>query len=85
MQLDSFVLSISGQAGRQVVNRTGLQGFYALTLRYATPSPVGGADDPPPDDTPDFVTALQEQLKLQPEKMRVPIFVIDHIERPSEN
>ncbi len=87
LQFDSFVLSISGQAGRQVVNRTGLQGFYALTLRYATPSPAGAGNPPPDDNTPDFVTALQEQLglKLQPEKMRVPIFVIDHIERPTEN
>ena len=33
--LDSFVISISGLTGRQVVNRTGLQGFYALTLHYA--------------------------------------------------
>lgn len=87
LQLDSFVLSISGQAGRQVVNRTGLQGFYALTLRYATRSPAGAGAPPPDDNLPDFVTALQEQLglKLQPEKMRVPIFVIDHIERPTEN
>ena len=30
--LDSLVFSISGVAGRQVMNKTGLQGFYALTL-----------------------------------------------------
>ena len=37
------------------------------------------------DDPPQFVTALQEQLglKLQPEKRKVAIFVIDHIERPT--
>jgi uncharacterized protein (TIGR03435 family) len=64
LQLDAFVLSISGPAGRQVVNRTGLQGFYALTLRYAERPPAGaGAGAPPPDDNiPDFFTALQEQL-----------------------
>jgi len=40
------------------------------------------------DDAPDIFTALQEQLdlKLQREqKKSTPVFVIDHIERPSEN
>lgn len=85
--LDSFVLSISGLAGRQVVNRTGLQGFYALMLHYAAPRPPGATDAPVDDNNPDFFTALQEQLglKLQPDKMRVPIFVVDHIERPTQN
>jgi uncharacterized protein (TIGR03435 family) len=40
------------------------------------------------DDAPDIFIALQEQLglKLQREqKKSTPVFVIDHIERPSEN
>jgi bla regulator protein BlaR1 len=39
------------------------------------------------DAAPQFVTALQEQLglKLVPEKTKVTIFVIDHIERPTPN
>jgi uncharacterized protein (TIGR03435 family) len=87
LQLDTFVRSVSGLAGRQVINRTGLEGFYALTLRYATSPEAGVGNYPPDDNIPDFFTALQEQLglKLQSEKMRVPIFVIDHIERPTEN
>ncbi|HKE85269.1 MAG TPA: TIGR03435 family protein [Vicinamibacterales bacterium] len=86
--LDSLVLSISGLAGRQVINRSGLQGFYALTLRFALPRGPGAATGAAADDNlPDFFTALQEQLglKLQPEKATIPIFVIDHIERPTEN
>jgi uncharacterized protein (TIGR03435 family) len=85
--LDSFVINISGAAGRQVVNRTGLQGFYALTLRWAVPRPPGATDAPVDDNYPDFFTALQEQLglKLQPEKMLMPILIVDHIERPTEN
>ena len=88
IQLDSLVFSISGLAGRQVMNRTGLQGFYALTLRFAMSRGPGAATDAAADDNlPDFFTALQEQLglKLQPEKATIPIFVIDHIERPTEN
>jgi uncharacterized protein (TIGR03435 family) len=86
--LDSFVVSISGTAGRHVINRTGLAGYYSLTLRYTLPRRPGAAPDAPADDNlPDFFTALQEQLglKLQSEKMRLPIFVVDHIERPTEN
>jgi len=36
---------------------------------------------------PDVFTSVQEQLglKLQRQKKMMPVFVIDHIERPSEN
>jgi uncharacterized protein (TIGR03435 family) len=86
--LDSLVLSISGLAGRQVLNRTALKGFYALTLRWAEPRRPGASPDAALDENlPDFFTALQEQLglKLQAEKARMPIFIVDHIERPTEN
>jgi uncharacterized protein (TIGR03435 family) len=82
--LDRLVLSMRGLAGGSVTNRTGLEGLYDLTLRFAPPrsaAAVGSA----PDDAPEFVTALQEQLglKLVPEKAKVKIFVVDHIERPT--
>ena len=86
--MDSLVLSFSGLAGRQVFNRTGLKGNYALTLKHSPPRTPGTSPDAPlPDDAPDFFTALQEQLglKLQAEKSLVPVFVIDRIERPTEN
>lgn len=86
--MDSLVLSFAGLAGRQVFNRTGLKGNYALTLTFSPPRPRGSSTDAPaPDDAPDFFTALQEQLglKLQPEKSLVPVFVIDRLERPTEN
>jgi bla regulator protein BlaR1 len=39
------------------------------------------------DDQPDIFSALQEQLglKLRPQKKMMPVFVVDHIERPTEN
>jgi len=84
--LDQLVRSFGGLAGGTVNNRTGLEGWYAVTLRYAPP---GLTADPSAttDDAPQFVTALQEQLglKLVPEKSRVKILVIDHIERPTPN
>jgi uncharacterized protein (TIGR03435 family) len=83
--LDSLAFSLGGLAGRLVNNRTGLLGFYALKLQFKEPGAAGAASVD--DDLPDFFTALQEQLglKLQPEKTIVPIFVVDHIERPTEN
>jgi uncharacterized protein (TIGR03435 family) len=85
MTMDQLVGSLGGLAGRLVNNRTGLKGAYALTLNFSEPRRPG--DSAPPDDVPEFFTALQEQLglKLQPEKTMVPVLVIDHIERPTEN
>lgn len=86
--MSRLVPSLSGLAGRQVFDRTGLQGNYSLMLKFSPariPGPTTSA--PSPDDAPEFFTALQEQLglKLQPEKALVPFFVIDRIERPTEN
>ena len=88
MRMDTLVVSLRGLAGREVINRTGLQGDYAFTLKFSTPGPRGASQDPPsPDDAPEIFTALQEQLglKLQPEKSLVTVFVIERLERPSEN
>jgi len=85
MMIEALLPFFSGMAGGLVINRTGLQGFYALRLTWAPQR--GPNQEPPPDDLPDFSTALQEQLglKLQPEKARLPVFIVDSIERPSEN
>jgi uncharacterized protein (TIGR03435 family) len=84
------------RAGRQVVDRTGLTGNFAFSLTYApeAPSPnarlLGAPDTPaaPPDpNRPALSTALQEQLGLRLEPARGPVefFVVDRIERPTED
>ena len=86
--MELFVRSLAGLAGGLVNNRTGLEGAYALELRFSRPRPGGAPlETVPGDDAPEFSTALKEQLglKLQPEKTMLPVFVIDYIERPSEN
>ena len=87
IQLDQLVRSLGGLAGGLVNNRTGLDGYYSVSLHYALPSLNADPSAPPPpgDDAPQFVTALQEQLglKLVPEKTKVKILVVDHIERPT--
>jgi uncharacterized protein (TIGR03435 family) len=75
---------LSQIVGRVVVDKTGIQGRYLLTLKW-TP------DDAPPSDKPDappsIFTALQEQLglKLEPQKGPVPVLVVDHADTPSDN
>ena len=77
------------QVGRQVVDRTGLEGLYAFTLDFA-PNPIAGAPPGPAAaaaNAPSLFTALEEQLglKLQATRGPVDVIVIDSIERPSEN
>ena len=79
-------LSSSG-VGRLVEDRTGLEGYYALTLTFSGP-PRPGADVPAdPGDAPSIFIALQEQLglRLEPARKQVQTVVIDHIEQPTEN
>lgn len=73
--------SVQSGTGRIIVDRTGLEGYYAFILRYS------GGNPPPDSDPPTLFTALQEQLglKLQSATGSVRVLVVDHIERPTEN
>ena len=81
---------IRPMAGRYVVDKTGLTGWYHLKLEVARmfqgPNPEPGATPDPADATTVF-TALPEQLglKLEPSRAQVEVLVIDRMERPSEN
>jgi uncharacterized protein (TIGR03435 family) len=91
IHMSSFASSfLCEQSGRQVVDKTGLLGTYNFSLDFANPQMVagrsgGGADEGP--SLPDLFTAMQEQLglKLEPGRGMVTHFVVDHVERPSEN
>jgi uncharacterized protein (TIGR03435 family) len=85
---------LSRNVGRIVVDKTGIQGRYELTLTWApdemrTPRPDGSVavSSAYNSSAPSIFTALQEQLglKLVPAKAPVPILVIDHADLPSEN
>jgi len=89
---------LSGQIGRPVLDRTGLTGEYNYYLRFAfveipgTPGKAPLPDAPlrpwerPPDPRTIF-TALEEEfgLRLESTKEKVEVWVIDRVERPSEN
>jgi uncharacterized protein (TIGR03435 family) len=74
-------LASQGAAGGPVIDKTGIQGEYDITLHYATVAH-------PDPNLPDIFTALQEQLglKLVPQKVPVDFLVIDHADKiPTEN
>jgi uncharacterized protein (TIGR03435 family) len=88
MNMPLLAAQLRGLVGRFVEDRTGLEGFYTIDLRFAPGRPlasVPAASDPA--DAPEIFTALQEQLglKLEPARKQLQVVVIDHIERPTEN
>ena len=64
---------------RVIVDRTGLNGIYELSLEWAR--------DQSETDKPSIFTALQEQvgLKLETERGPVDVVVIDQVDRPVED
>ena len=73
---------------RPVVDQTGLAGRYDFSLVWTPDQLMGAAPNPnaiaPP---PDLFTAVQQQLglKLDAAKVRVEVFVVDKVDKPSEN
>jgi uncharacterized protein (TIGR03435 family) len=87
IELDSLALSLSGEVGRMIVNKTGLTGRYSMDLKWQPDSMQAGSGAANAEALPDLFTALEEQLglKLESTKGPVDVYVIDHVERPSEN
>lgn len=82
--LAQLARGIRNVAGRLIVDKTGLNGFYEFALEWAPAGPPPSPDTPP-DNRPNIFTALQEQvgLRLEPSTTLVQFVVIDHIERPT--
>jgi uncharacterized protein (TIGR03435 family) len=73
--------------GRVVIDHTGIDGRYDLTLRWTPDDAAPAGSAALANAPPDIFTAIQEQLglKLQPAKGPVPVLVIDQIAMPSPN
>ncbi len=80
-----LVNALSQLSGRTVVDETGLPGAFDYELTYTpdnrSPGDSGG------ENGPSLFAALQEQLglKLEPKKGPVPVFVVEKVNRPTEN
>ena len=94
MDIADLASSLSRAAGRPVLDRTGLTGFFAINLEFATEpnsaSPFGGSRQGvsiAPVDAPSLTTAVVDQLGLRLETRReqTAVLVIDGAEPPTEN
>jgi len=96
VDMSAFAFQLSNFLGRSVVDQTRLTAKYDLKLEW-TPDEnqaanlremgVAEREIPAVDPGPSLFTALQEQLglKLESAKGPVEVFMIERIERPSEN
>ena len=82
MTMDMLAGYLGGEAGRRVVNKTGLDGYYEMSLQHRDERNTGTDSD-----LPTVFTALSEQLglRLQSARTTVETIVIDRIDRPTEN
>ena len=90
---ETLTQELSRELGRAVIDKTGIQGRYDITLKWTPETGADSADSgadstaPSPENGPSIFTALQEQvgLRLESAKGSVKVLVIDHIEMPTEN
>jgi uncharacterized protein (TIGR03435 family) len=73
---------LSREAGRPVVDKTGLTGTLTFELRWLPEGAPSQLDSPPA-----LFTAIQEQLglKLEPQRGPIDTIVVDSVERPGPN
>lgn len=79
--------SLSWLLSKPVSDKTNLTGRYDVELRWTPESIEMRTDGSTDQDAPGIFTALQEQLglKLRPAIGPVRVFVIDHVEKASNN
>ena len=82
---------ISHGAYSAVLDKTGLKGLYDIKVQW-TPdpglvAPVNPGAAPTASSGPSLFSALEEQLgpKLESSRGRLPVLVIDSIDRPLQN
>lgn len=95
--LDALAAQLTEQLHQIVQNKTELKGKYDFTLEWtaeqdhdgrpAITNGTAGGSAAAESSGPSIFTAIEEQLglKLESRKSAVPVFVVDHLERPSEN
>jgi len=88
-QIAASPMRVMADVGRPLVDQTGIKGTVDFTLEWALAARnVADSTDFHPDESaPEFDLALTKQLglKLKSQKGPAEMFVIDHIEHPSEN
>ena len=88
--IDRLPPFLESELRRPVVDQTGLKGIFSFTLGWdpSLQSTSANSSDSSGDSTGlSIFTALREQLglRLEPTKGPVPVYVVEKIERPTEN
>ena len=93
MTLADLIPRLSQASGRPVIDRTGLAGYLALTIEFATDVAVGqiGETAPPPPvtsrpvDAASVFAAVEDQLglKLESGRAAVDVLAIERAEQPT--
>lgn len=85
--MNRLVEQLTFAAGRPVIDKTGLMGFYDFEIEWSPDDfAAAGPDGSTPDTkSPSVFTAVRERLGLKLEPGRAPFdtIVIDHAEKPS--
>jgi uncharacterized protein (TIGR03435 family) len=89
MTIASLASMLRSRAGRPVVDKTGLSGYYNVRFEAANTAALSASSDTAatPGELPNIFTAVQEQLglKLESSKTMVDVLIVDRVERPTEN
>ena len=92
VDVSDLAVQVENYADRPVIDKTGVNGLFQIDTTGWVPlrkPPVAGAkaeDGSDLDTMPSLFAVLAGLgLKLEPQRAPVGIFVIDHVERPSEN
>jgi uncharacterized protein (TIGR03435 family) len=97
-----FAELLAAQTDRPVIDKTGISGTFEISLHWAgddspvlfpkSSQPAGnkGDDTPAGPDAgaePSIYTAVQEQLGIKLEPLRVPLdyLFVQHVDKPSQN
>lgn len=90
INMDDLARYIENWADLPVVNRTALSGLFASAtegwrpMRLPPPPPPGSPAAEGFDDLPTIVTVLRTLgLELTKQEATVPVFIVEHIERPT--
>jgi bla regulator protein BlaR1 len=86
MSLLASYLPQAGNLDRPVLDQTGLTGTYDFIFEHS-PQRVDSVNPHGEKPAPGFLQDLHDQLglRLEPQTGPVEVFVLDHVERPSEN
>jgi len=88
--MTDFATSLGSAVGNFVVDKTGLQGRYDITLHWTDDNGGSRAQSDSsslPEDAPSLFSALREQLglELKPGRGPVDMVVVDAVSEPSAN